>query len=555
MTTPYGTTQFAYGSTNGNERFLNATDPLARTERVEFIQGVSTMPFSDPAALVPQGLIAPFNEYLNYRDTYYWDKHAYAVSAGDYTKAHQRHWTHLAVNDYPVPITADTLESVKYPLENRVWFNYPGQTIYNLGTAVSASYNQPTKIARVLDDGTTQMTQHTYNNFGHVTDVIDPVGRETQYTYAANQIDMLQVQQRTSTSGFSTPATFSYNSAGQLTRATNALGQTTTYDYDSPGYLTRTVNANDQTASSYTYDSLGRVATSTDSEGYTVTYAYDIFNRITSETYPDGTARKFTWNRLDVGSVTDRQGRTTTYTYDAMRNLIDVQDPLGRHTKFGCFENGSLASLTDPKGNSTAWSIDIQNRVIGETYANGSQIADTYENTTSRLKAITDTLGQVKQYAYNVDDSLAGISHLKAVNATPSVSFVYDQYFQRPISMTDGSGTTTYTYQPIGSLGIMTRISTIAASRPSATAEPLASTNSPQRRKTTSPRSRKAPQTEAHGLRRPGLTVTIALTGCCRDNPQPGRYMPTATIQRTTSPTFVRFQQTRAPATTTLIKS
>ena len=474
LTTPYGTTQFAYGSTGGTERYLNVTDPLGHTERVEYIQGVSTIPFYDPANTVPQGILGPFNQYLNYRDSYYWDKHAYQIGAGDYTKARIRHWTHLASN---TSLTANSVESVKYPLENRVWMNYPGQQNCCSWGALSGTLNIPSRIGRVLDDGiTTQLTQYTYNTLGHVTDMIDPLGRETQYTYAANQVDLLQVQQRTSTSGFSTIAAFTYNgqhlpltytdaagqttmfaynSAGQLTQSTDALGETTTYDYDALGYLTRVVNANNQTATSYTYDALGRVATSTDSEGYTVTYAYDAFNRITSQTYPDGTTRQFTWTNLDLTSVTDRQGRMTTYTYDAIRDLIDVKDPLGRHTKFGYYANGVLQSLTDPNGNNTAWNIDIQNRVTGKIYANGSQIANAYEMTTSRLKNVTDALSQVKQYSYNLDDSLSGIAYTHAVHATPNVSFTYDPYFQRLASMTDGSGTTNYTYQPIGVLGAL----------------------------------------------------------------------------------------------------
>ena len=37
MTTPYGTTTFSCGD-NGNTRFLQATDPLGNTERLEYIQ-------------------------------------------------------------------------------------------------------------------------------------------------------------------------------------------------------------------------------------------------------------------------------------------------------------------------------------------------------------------------------------------------------------------------------------------------------------------------------------------------------------------------------------
>ena len=72
MATPYGTTTFAYGG-DGTSRWLQATDPLGHTERLEFQQQAPGIPFSDPAATVPQGIVAPFNVYLNGRDTFYWD--------------------------------------------------------------------------------------------------------------------------------------------------------------------------------------------------------------------------------------------------------------------------------------------------------------------------------------------------------------------------------------------------------------------------------------------------------------------------------------------------
>jgi hypothetical protein len=42
-----------------------------------------------------------------------------------------------------------SLESVKYPLENRIWYAYAGQADNLFG----GSYDQPTAVGRVLDDG------------------------------------------------------------------------------------------------------------------------------------------------------------------------------------------------------------------------------------------------------------------------------------------------------------------------------------------------------------------------------------------------------------------
>jgi len=108
--------------------------------------------------------------------------------------------------------------------------------------------------------------------------MIDPLGEKHSFSYAANGIDLLTVKQKTSASGFSTIAqftynaqhlpltytdaagqttNFAYNSAGQLTQTTDALGQATQYQYDGLGYLTTIINANGQTQASFSYDQYG----------------------------------------------------------------------------------------------------------------------------------------------------------------------------------------------------------------------------------------------------------------------------------------------------------
>jgi RHS repeat-associated protein len=59
------------------------------------------------------------------------------------------------------------------------------------------------------------------------------------------------------------------------------------------------------------------------------------------------------------------------------------------------------------------------------------------------------------QYAYDEANELTGITYLSAINPTPNVTFAYDPYFPRRISMTDGTGTTQYSYVPAGSLGAL----------------------------------------------------------------------------------------------------
>lgn len=469
MTTPYGTTRFTYGQ-NGTYRYLTATDPLGHTERLEWNQPApSPIPFSEPTALIPVGVPNPFNEYINGRDTFYWDKHAYATAAGNYGAARVRHWMHLNTNTQAM---YHAIESYKYPYENRVWMGYPNQS----STGFSGSIDFPSTVGRVLDDGTTQLSRITYNLLGHVTDYIDPVGRETQFTYATNGFDVVSVAQRTSSTAFSTIAEFTYNSqhrpltstdaagqttkytynaAGQLLTRTDALGEEMQYDYDSHGNLQQVINANSKTQVSFTYDALDRVATSTDSEGYVIAYTYDPADRLLTQTYPDGSQQKSEWANLDLKSTTDRLGNTTAYSYDAVRDLLSVTDPLSHITHFAYYENQSPKSLTDANGHTTTLSIDIQNRVTGKQYADGRKVLNTYEATTSRLRSIQDALGQVKHFTYAEDDTLAGITYTNAINPTANVTFAYDPYFKRITSMKDGIGTTTFSYRAVGANGAL----------------------------------------------------------------------------------------------------
>ena len=51
--------------------------------------------------------------------------------------------------------------------------------------------------------------------------------------------------------------------------------------------------------------------------------------------------------------------------------------------------------------------------------------------------------------------ALAGVSYQNALNPTPSVVFTYDPYFPRIATMSDGTGTTNYSYVPVGKLGAL----------------------------------------------------------------------------------------------------
>lgn len=126
-----------------------------------------------------------------------------------------------------------------------------------------------------------------------------------------------------------------------------------------------------------------------------------------------------------------------------------IQDALGRITQFiwcGC---GSLAEIVDPLKQITTFERDLQGRITSKTFDDGKKITYKYENTISRLKAVTDAKGQVTNYSYYLDDNLKTVKYSNAVIPTDSVFFSYDDRYNRLDTMKDGTGITAYFYKPI----------------------------------------------------------------------------------------------------------
>jgi RHS repeat-associated protein len=468
LITPYGTTVFQRGSFSGLYRanWVEITHPNGEKERVEYSEKTPAQIFSsEPLAIVPKGV--PVRNFILWaRNTYYWDRKAYAegYSPNDYRGARIYHWTHGM--DYNT--ASGILESFKEPLEHRVWFNYDGQ----VNPTFVGTSDRPTKIARTLEDGTTQLYQFEYNSLGNPTKAMDPVGRQFTLVYDTNEVDLIEIRQTRAgqnelllsatydpqhnpltiaDAGRQTTA-FTYNSRGQVLTATNPRGDTTIYSYDPNGYLLAVdgplPGTND--TSRFTYDTVGRLHTATDPDCYTLTFDYDSIDRPTRITYPDSTYQSITYNRLDPEVLRDRAGRETRLTYDSLRQLVAVQDPLGQVTRFDWCGCGGLDAVIDPMGRMTRWIRDLQGRVSAKLYADGSQIQYRYDTATGWLKSIRDEQNQITQFDCNLDGTLREKNFLNALVPTPAVRLTYDPNYRRLLTIIqDETNLTSYSYQPI----------------------------------------------------------------------------------------------------------
>ncbi|MEQ1910052.1 MAG: hypothetical protein ABMA15_14595 [Vicinamibacterales bacterium] len=328
----------------------------------------------------------------------------------------------------------------------------------------------------MLDDATSQITEMSYNAAGNVLSRTDPLGRRTSLTYASNGIDLLEVRNTTggasdlvteyasytgthrpesATDAAGQTTAYTYNTAGQVLTATNAKDETTTYAYNTGGQLLSVTGPVTGATASYTYDTQGRVRTVTDADGYVVTHDYDVFNRLTKTTFPDSTYAQWTYDRLDLASARDRLGRVTRSFHDPLRRLTATSDPLGRTVQQVWCACGSLDRLIDGNGHVTSWEYDLQGRATSETREGSRVTAYTYETTTSRVKTKTDPQDQVTTYTYFLDDQVKDRLYTDEAIATADVSFTYDAAYGRVATMVDGTGTTTYAYRALGTLGAL----------------------------------------------------------------------------------------------------
>jgi RHS repeat-associated protein len=462
LVTPYGTTRFTKAE-SGTTRSLETLYPDGNRERFEFNQSTNLgIPMIDAPAIVPSGM-ATFDNYLDYRNTYYWSRTGCATGYGDYTKAKIYHWLHTT----DLASASGILESTKEPLEGRVWYDYPGQ----VSPLLVGTLNLPAHAGRVLDNGSTQLRTYAYDGFGHLTNSIDPVGRTFSYLYSSNGIDLAEVRQtreghnelllkmtyntqhlpltRTDAAGQTT--TFTYNARGQLLTTTNPKGEATTDAYDANGYLVSVDGPLPGTRDivTMTHDAFGRVQSNTDVSGYTLIFEHDALDHLVKITHPDSTYEQITYDRLDPVLIRDRAGRLTRLEYDTMRQLIKRTDALGRVTLFQWCTCGDLSSITDSLGRTTFWNRDVQGRVTSKQYGDGSLVQYFYETATSRVRQVIDEKQQVTQFAFNRDDTLRAMAYLNASPATPTVTYTYDSDYERITSMVDGTGTTSYAYQTV----------------------------------------------------------------------------------------------------------
>jgi len=136
-------------------------------------------------------------------------------------------------------------------------------------------------------------------------------------------------------------------------------------------------------------------------------------------------------------------------TYDKVRRLTSIRDALNRVTQYQWCGCGALGSMIDPLGRVTTWNRDVQGRIISKVNADGSKIGYEYDSSAGWLTQIRDEQNQITKFDYNLDGTVQQKRYMNALIPTPTVKFTYDPDYLRLSTMEDGTGITTFTYNPI----------------------------------------------------------------------------------------------------------
>ena len=271
---------------------------------------------------------------------------------------------------------------------------------------------------------------------------------------------------------------YSYDTSGNRTSATNSLGHTTSMlDHNERGQPGRLIDANgvetrlayhprgwitSRTAVSpngdsalnatthYSYDNAGMLVSTELPDGSILNNVYDHAQRLVAVGNGFGERVEYTLdkagNRL-AESTYNNNGtllRDINRTYDELNRLIETTGASGQRTSFTYDSNGNRTSSTDGNGNTKLYRIDPLDRTTRTEAAYAHNVHYRYDQR-DNLSEVTDPRGLGTHYIIN------GFDELVTLNSpdTGISNYRYDSAGNRTLS-TDARGTSaSYTYDEL----------------------------------------------------------------------------------------------------------
>lgn len=331
-----------------------------------------------------------------------------------------------------------------------------------LGRVTSYTYDSNGNIASVSRtvNGTTVSSGYTYNSFSEVLTATDPLGHVTTNTYDTNGNLLTTTTPSPGGKTAGSKTSFSYDTKGELTQITDALGHVAKLAY-TPAGIVSSVTDPLLHVTAFSYDARGNRTSITDALNNITTFQYDARNRLTKVIKPDLTTVSYAYDsRGRRTSVTDENSKATQYAYDDADRLISVTDANTGVTQYGYDSENNLTSITDALLRTTSFGYDSQRRLIQTTFPSTKTAVYAYD-AVGNLTSKTDRKAQTINYAY---DELNRLTK-KTYPDTSTGAFTYDSASHLTKAQ-DPAGTYTFIYDNMNRL---TNASTVYASLPAKT--------------------------------------------------------------------------------------
>ncbi|MET9066097.1 RHS repeat domain-containing protein [Streptosporangium sandarakinum] len=233
------------------------------------------------------------------------------------------------------------------------------------GYVTSTEYDALGNPVRVTDPGPSGPGGQWVTEFdllGEPLATVDPTGARDEATYddLGRKITEKRIERRPTTAVYTT--TFTYDTAGNLTKSVAPGNKVTGYEVNAAGEVTATTdpNLNKSTAA---YDLAGRTVKVTDPLKNATEAVYDLAGRQTSAKDLDATGavvRTMGFGYDAAGnptSSTSGEGHVTRRTFDALGRMTSLVEPVSADksitTTFGYDATGARTRLTDGRGNAT----------------------------------------------------------------------------------------------------------------------------------------------------------------------------------------------------------
>ncbi|UYY83680.1 hypothetical protein OIT41_20665 (plasmid) [Arthrobacter sp. YA7-1] len=337
----------------------------------------------------------------------------------------------------------------------------------SLNRTISLEYAGAQGQLSKITDAAGAVTTFAYNTAGKLATLTDGRSGTTSLEYdTSTRVSKITYGTGSAAQSIFTPA---YPS-GTSSTLTDPNGKTATYTYNTAKQVTSVTDPNGNAVTG-TFDGHDNRLTSVDAAGNTTTSTYNANNSLTkitspaggtgtggdvSFTYPSATGDPLLNYRPT--SASNSEGNTGTISYDANTAAPSVTatpsnlggspqnfyqgDTLG--TNCGA-KPGSLCRSMDGNGNSTSYGYDATGNPVTVTRPAPLGVITRTFDAAGRIATATDGNNQTATYSYDGNDRLTQIRYGATCVAASCVSYSYDANGNLT-TRADAAGTSTYTW-------------------------------------------------------------------------------------------------------------